>query len=215
MTSLTKTGCLISFIILCSSCAREPAPAQEVPPPPKPAAVDVGPQAPKGESDFKIVMNALKGEKVVPAGAADEDVDWSAVNATPLQVDKMGCVIEDGVPAHCHMVVNQDAQTGAFLPDRKLMIVKMPDGKYSLTVLSVLVPDQAIVCLGLTPKNAQSIEGTCGVSGDPVGGPIHNFAASIERLQNRKIRIHFAYRHGAFNSTEEAIHNGDGHATEP
>jgi hypothetical protein len=216
MTTFAKSGCLIALVFLGAGCAREPAP-----PPPQeklapPPAVDAGPQTAAGElSDYQIVMNALAGKKVVPADATDEAVDWSVANGLPLQVDKMGCAIEQSVPPHCHMVVNRDQVSGALLPDRKLIIVKMPDGKYSLTIVSAQVPDQAIICFGLRDKGSQTIEGTCGVSGDPGGDPLHNFAATIERLQNRKIRVHFAYRHAPFNSTQEAIHNGDGHATEP
>jgi hypothetical protein len=217
MITPTKAASLISLIALCAGCARESTPAQEVSPPPTPAVVDAGPQAPKGQSDYQIVMDALNGTKGAPAGAPQEAVEWSAVTGHELQVQKMGCVTEVGVPVHCHMVVREDQDApGTFLPDRKMIIIETSSGKYSLTIVSAQVPDQAIVCFGLhrLDNNPQVIKGTCGVSNAPDSVPLHNFAAKLERLQSGKVRVHFAYRHKDFDSPDDPVHNGDGHATE-
>lgn len=216
MTMPIKSGCVIAFFSLLSACGKAPPPdtSTTTKPPPE-TVVAYGPQVPEGEpSDYQIVMKAREGKKgAAAAGASEEEVKWEDIDGLSLPVDKMGCAIQEGVPTHCHMIVEQNQTTGELTPDRTLMIVKT-GSKYSLGIVSLAVPDQVIACIGLDLKNPQTIEGTCSVTGDPATGLTHSFSASIERLPNRKIRVHFAYRHGPFDSAEPGLHNGDGHATE-
>lgn len=215
MNPLTKFACSIAFTALCAGCNRDASHQEEAQVPPPPAPVDAGPQAPAGEpSDYQVVMDALNGKRAAPAGAAEEP-NFSDVAGTLLQVRRMACVTEHGVPAHCHMTVRQDQDhPDTFLPDRKLVILQTSPGNYSLMITSAQMPDESIVCIGLhrLDNDPRTIKGTCGISGAPDGNPVHKFAATIERTAAGKIRITFGYRHKDFDSPDDPVHNGDGHA---
>jgi hypothetical protein len=215
-----KFGVLISVVVLCAGCDRGPPPQNEattatpVTPDAGPQApVEVGPQVAAGEpTDYQIVMDSLKETRVAPAGTAP---DWSEVAARPLQVEKMGCVSELGVPPHCHMIVEKDQQHhGVFLPDRRLVIIETTPGNYLVTITSEARPDQVIACpvLKKVPNNPQTIKGMCAVTMAPDNKVVHNFAATIKKRLDGTIRVHFAYRHKDFDSPDDPVHNGDGHA---
>jgi hypothetical protein len=218
MSTLTRSVILFSLATLLAGCGKGSPKAEDSnTAPPVAAEVAAMPQVANSDnapSDFDIVMSARKGNAVTTADATAEKVDWSEVGGLELKLDEMGCAVQTNVPSHCHMVISQNQTTGAIGPDRDMLIVRTGNS-YSLVIVTPKQPQEAIVCMGLTIKNPQVIEGTCAVTGDLGSGIDHSFAASIERTPQHKIRVHFAYRHGPFDSAEVAIHNGDGHATEP